>query len=31
MDVGLVFEVVDGGSAPPSDDPAVITFTAERS
>ena len=30
MDVGPVFEIVDGGSAAPSDDPAVITFTAER-
>ena len=30
MDTGPVFEVVDGGSAAPSDDPAVITFTAER-
>jgi murein DD-endopeptidase MepM/ murein hydrolase activator NlpD len=31
VDVGPVFEVVDSGSAPPSDDPAVIMFTAERS
>jgi murein DD-endopeptidase MepM/ murein hydrolase activator NlpD len=30
MDVGPVFEVVNGGAAPPSDDPAVITFTVER-
>jgi len=30
MDTGPVFEIVDGGSAAPSDDPAVITFTAER-
>jgi murein DD-endopeptidase MepM/ murein hydrolase activator NlpD len=31
MDMGPVFAVVDGGSAAPSDDPTVITFTAERS
>ncbi len=27
--VGPVFQVVDGGPAPPSDDPGVITFTVE--
>jgi len=31
MDVGPIFEVVGSGSAAPSDDPAVITFTVERS
>jgi murein DD-endopeptidase MepM/ murein hydrolase activator NlpD len=30
MDAGPVFEVVSGGSAAPSDDPAVITFTVEK-
>jgi len=30
MDAGPVFEVVDGGSAPPTDDPSVIAFTLER-
>jgi murein DD-endopeptidase MepM/ murein hydrolase activator NlpD len=28
--VGPIFEVVEDGSAPPSDDPSVITFTVER-
>jgi hypothetical protein len=31
MDVGPIFEVVGGVAAAPSDDPAVITFTVERS
>ncbi len=31
MDAGPVFVVVGGGQAAPSDDPAVITFTVERS
>jgi murein DD-endopeptidase MepM/ murein hydrolase activator NlpD len=30
LDGGPVFEVVNGGSTFPSDDPAVITFTVER-
>ena len=31
MAVGPVFDVIGGGAASPSDDPAVITFTVERS
>jgi murein DD-endopeptidase MepM/ murein hydrolase activator NlpD len=30
-EAGPVFEVVGGGSTPPSDDPSVVTFTVERS
>ena len=30
VDVGPVFQVIEGGPTPPSDDPGVIAFTVER-